>query len=196
MSSIAFEYIHRSMDYETYKEAFFNIAHASKEGMTDKEREMLAYYQLNWARSSRVEKVYSCSETAQSILQSMKSKQQWIVITEGWCGDSAQSLPIIASIAQASQGTIELYIVSRDQFPELLEQYRTNGSLSIPKLIACDMNGEELWNWGPRPASAQELFDALRNDHIEKQGIYAALHGFYAKDKGHSIETEIIANCH
>ena len=85
--------------------------------------------------------------------------------------------------------------MSRDEYPELLEQYPTNGSMSIPKLIACDIHGNEEWNWGPRPKKAQELFDELRAQNAEKQEIYKSLHGFYAKDKGQCIETEIIVHC-
>ncbi len=195
MISAAFEYVKHSVDYASYKEAFSLKAHAPIRDMTEKEKEMFAYYELNWVRSSRVEKVYQPSEQALKALQTMKSKQTWIVITEGWCGDSAQSLPVIAALANASDEKIELRIVSRDKYPELLEQYLTNGSMSIPKLIACNIHGNEEWNWGPRPNKAKELFDELRAKNAEKQEIYKALHGFYAKDKGQSIETEIIVHC-
>ena len=195
MTSTAFEYVKHSMDYDSYKTAFSLKSHAPIGDMTEKEQEMFAYYELNWARSIRVEKVYQPSDQALHALQTMKSKQTWIVITEGWCGDSAQSLQIIAALAQASEGRIELRIVSRDEYPELLEQYPTNGSMSIPKLIACDIHGNEEWNWGPRPKKAQELFDELRAQNAEKQEIYKSLHGFYAKDKGQCIESEIIVHC-
>ena len=195
MISAAFEYVKHSVDYASFKEAFSLKAHAPIGDMTEKEKEMFAYYELNWARSTRVEKVYQPSEHALLALQTMKSKQTWIVITEGWCGDSAQSLPVIAALAQASEGRIELRIVSRDEYPELLEKYLTNGSMSIPKLIACNIHGNEEWNWGPRPNKAQVLFDELRAQNAEKQEIYKALHGFYAKDKGQCIETEIIVHC-
>ena len=195
MTSTAFEYVKHSMDYDSYKTAFSLKSHAPIGDMTEKEQEMFADYELNWARSIRVEKVYQPSDQALHALQTMKSKQTWIVITEGWCGDSAQSLPVIAALAQASEEKIELRIVSRDEYPELLEQYPTNGSMSIPKLIACDIHGNEEWNWGPRPKKAQELFDELRAQNAEKQEIYKSLHGFYAKDKGQCIETEIIVHC-
>jgi hypothetical protein len=195
MNSPAFDYVKHSIDYASYKEAFSLKAHAQLGDMSEKEKEMFAYYELNWARSTRVEKVYQPSELALKTLQSMNSKQTWIVITEGWCGDSAQSLPIIAALAQASEEKIELRIVSRDEYPELLEHYLTNGSMSIPKLIACDKQGNEEWIWGPRPKKAQELFDELRAQNAEKQEIYKSLHSFYAKDKGQCIETEIIAHC-
>jgi hypothetical protein len=195
MKSSAFSYLDRSIDYASYTQLFSMRANASSENMTDNEKEMLGYYQLNWARSTRVEKVYQPSEHALQVLQSVKAKYVWIVITEGWCGDSSQSLPVIAALSKASEGKIELRIISRDAYPELLEQYLTNGSMSIPKLIACDAEGEELWTWGPRPANAQELFDEMRAKNSEKQEIYKVIHGFYAKDKGQGIETEIIHQC-
>lgn len=194
MNSKAFEYVDRAVDYESYTHSFSIKAHAPTAEMNEQEKEMHAYYALNWARSSRVEKVYTPSESAIHALQTM-DKQIWIVITEGWCGDSAQSLPVIHALANASEGNVTLHIVSRDTYPELLEEYRTNGSMSIPKLIACDANGTELWTWGPRPKSAQVLFDELRAQSAEKQDIYKAIHGFYAKDKGQSIEAELINHC-
>jgi hypothetical protein len=195
MTISAFEYLKHSIDYSSYNEVFSLKAHASTEDMTDKEKEMFAYYELNWARSTRVGKVYQPSEHALHILKYMKKKQIWIVITEGWCGDSAQSLPVIASLAKASQGNVELRIISRDKYPELLEQYLTNGSMSIPKLISCEEDGKEKWIWGPRPTHAQELFDELRSQNAKKEDIYKAIHGFYAKDKGQCIENEIISHC-
>ena len=194
MMSKAFDYIGKSVNYEAYNEAFYAKAHASTAEMNEQEKEMHAYHELNWARSSRVSKVYSPSESAIDALHSMKDKQIWIVITEGWCGDSAQSLPVIAALADASNGKITLHIVSRDMYPELLEEYRTNGSMSIPKLIACDSSGKELWTWGPRPISAQVIFDELKSQNADKQDIYKAVHGFYAKDKGQSIEAELIVH--
>lgn len=194
MNSKAFEYLDRSVDYESYKQTFFSKAHVSDEEMTLQEKEMLAYNQLNWARSSRVEKVYQPSESAIHAMKHM-NKQMWIVITESWCGDSAQSLPVMHALSDASSGNITLHIVSRDIYPELLEEYRTNGSMSIPKIIALDVNGKELWTWGPRPHSAQTLFDELRAQNADKQDIYKTIHGFYAKDKGQSIESELINHC-
>ena len=195
MMSKAFEYIGKSVNYESFNDVFSAKAHASTADMTDQEKEMHAYVELNWARSSRVEKLYVPSESAIQALHSMKDKQIWIVITESWCGDSAQSLPVIHALANASDGKITLHIVSRDTYPELLDEYRTNGSMSIPKLIACDHDGNELWTWGPRPTSAQVIFDELKSQNADKQEIYKAVHGFYAKDKGQSIEAELIIHC-
>jgi hypothetical protein len=48
----------------------------------------------------------------------LKSEYIWLVISEGWCGDAAQLLPIINKMAVES-GKIDLRIVLRDENEEL-----------------------------------------------------------------------------
>ncbi|MEL7362077.1 MAG: thioredoxin family protein, partial [Bacteroidota bacterium] len=50
---------------------------------------------------------------------------------------------------------LSLHVLLRDENVDLIERYHTNGSHSIPKLIAFDADGAELFTWGPRPAEAQ-----------------------------------------
>lgn len=192
MKSTAFEYVDRSESIEEYNQRFHAAAHAAPENLTEQQQEMLGYYKLNWTRSKRVEKTYAVSEDALDIIYCIINPQIWIVITEGWCGDSSQSLPVIAEIARQSVGKINLRIISRDTYPELLEQYQTNGSMSIPKLIATTFHGEELWEWGPRPKQAHDLFQDLKSKNMAKEEIYADLHAWYAKDKGKAIEQELM----
>ena len=82
--------------------------------------------------------------------------QIWYVITEGWCGDSAHILPVLAQMVQCND-RIELKIILRDTHPEAIGQYLTNGGKSIPKLII-EEAGEEKVVWGPRPLACQELY--------------------------------------
>ena len=165
----------------------------SENNIEASEKEMQHYYTLNWARSKRVEKVYTMSDNAKSVLSGLTIKQKWIIITEAWCGDSSQSLPILAALAEYRPDCIEIRMCSRDLYPELLELYKTNGSMGIPKLISIDSNGKELFTWGPRPTKAQEVFDALKYDNLEKSKIYEAMHLWYAKDKGQTVEIEIVS---
>src|SRR5215217_2298139 len=58
-----------------------------------------------------------------------------LVISEGWCGDAAQILPILNKMALASDKKIDLRIVLRDENDELMSQYLTNGGKAIPKVI-------------------------------------------------------------
>ena len=62
-----------------------------------------------------------------------------MVLTEGWCGDAAQVLPVINKIASLSD-FIDLKIILRDEHEELMNKFLTNGSKSIPKLVAIDEN--------------------------------------------------------
>ena len=191
--SPANKYWEKSFSYQEYKSTFEAIIMRSENNIEASEKEMQHYYTLNWARSKRVEKVYTISDNAKSVLSGLTSKQKWIIITEAWCGDSSQSLPILAALAEYRPDCIEIRICSRDLYPELLELYKTNGSMGIPKLIAIDSNGKELFTWGPRPTKAQEVFDALKHDKLEKSKIYEAMHLWYAKDKGQTVEKEIVS---
>lgn len=152
------------------------------------------YTRLNFQRMQRWNKTFQISEP---FAQQLKDQPQqiWWVITEGWCGDSAQNLPGIAKMAAASEGKIELRIVLRDEHPEIMDQYLTNGSRSIPKLVAMDMTGDELFQWGPRPATAQELMMAWKQnpDGKDFDSFEKELHTWYTQNKGIELQQEIAA---
>ena len=81
----------------------------------------------------------------------------WLVITESWCGDASPSLPVMNKIAELSSH-LELRIVLRDEHPELMDVFLTNGARSIPKLIVLDGNTNDvLGEWGPRSPKATEM---------------------------------------
>jgi len=88
---------------------------------------------------------------------------------------------------------IELKFLLRDENPELMDQYLTNGkSRSIPKLIAVDENNEELFNWGPRPKILQEMFYHMKANAITNDTIKEEMHRWYAKDKTVTTQKEIL----
>lgn len=161
----------------------------------DQTDEQKDFTQLNYKRMERWNKTFHVSEEAQNKLNALSSKQKWFVITETWCGDSAQNLPIIAKIAEVSQGKIELKIMFRDEHPEWMDRYLTNGTRSVPKLIAFDEHDNELFTWGPRPEEAMVITRhwQANKDTISKEEFHVQLHGFYAKNKGVAVENEIIS---
>ena len=158
--------------------------------LNDYERGFYEYRKLNFQRSSRLEKTFEQTEEVKILLSQIVSPQQWIVITESWCGDSAQNLPIIARLASLSD-MIDIKIVLRDPNPDFMDLYLTNGGRSIPKLIVFDENDNELFRWGPRPAEAQNLFTKLKNEGMEKSEIYKELHLWYGRNKGKEVELEL-----
>jgi glutaredoxin-related protein len=114
-----------------------------------------------------------------------------MVITENWCGDSAQNLPYLAKISKLNNN-IKLRIILRDSHPEIMDSYLTNGTRSIPKLVVFDAEGNERFSWGPRPMEVQKLFSQWKAEGIVKPELYEKLHLWYSKDKGKSIEKEIL----
>ena len=128
-----------------------------------------------------------------SPLQKLKSKQTWLVISEGWCGDAAQILPIIKLMAEASEN-IDLKIVFRDENETLMAEFLTNGAKSIPKLIILDENLAIINHWGPRPEAAKNLILDYKAQHgIVDEPAKIALQKWYLDDKGISTMKEIIS---
>ncbi len=180
----------------TYKEFYEWMQHLAKTGKTsgDDQTQVLAdFTALNRRRIARLNKTLVLGNPLIEALNNISEEQQWIVITEAWCGDSAQCLPVMGKMAEFSE-KVSLKIVLRYKNPELMEQYLTNGSKSIPKLIAFNNIGEELFTWGPRPVPAQIL---LENWKIEPAGrnweaFETELHTWYARDKSKTMQQEFI----
>ena len=84
-----------------------------------------------------------------------------LVIAEDWCGDASNTVPVVAKLADAVPG-LELRVILRDANPEVMDRYLTNGSRSIPVVIALDENYQELGHWGPRPTELQAWVMANR----------------------------------
>jgi hypothetical protein len=154
----------------------------------------IQFTHLNLARMKRIEKKVEIDQKLQHILSNMESGQQWVIITEAWCGDSAQSLPVINKLAGFSEGKIEVKIILRDENLEWIEKYPTQGSLSIPKLISFDTYGNELFTWGPRPAPARNMLHEWKSNPRKSswEDFETALHTWYAQDRGRSIQHEFI----
>ncbi len=145
---------------------------------------------LNLQRSNRISKTYQINEQLKDLIKLFDCTQTWMVITEDWCGDSAQNLPYIVKIAELNP-LINLRILFRDQNLDVMDLYLTNGrARSIPKLVAFDENGNELFRWGPRPKAAQEVVDQAIQNGIDKNQYLEKLHLWYSDDKGRTLEKE------
>jgi thioredoxin-like negative regulator of GroEL len=140
----------------------------------------------------RVEKTFEISSELAAQVKSLKHKTWWLVLTEHWCGDASQTLPVFNAIAELSNGEIELKLVYRDQNPELMDEYLTNGTRSIPKLIQLDEHYNVTAYWGPRPSVAQQLVKQLKANPAAAATYANELHLWYAKDKQKSLESEIV----
>ncbi len=184
--------LHNALTFSEYVEKMkldSEISDLSK--LSDKEKEDFPMVQLNYQRVSRILRTYKIDEELLGLIKKISSPQIWMVISEAWCGDSAQNLPYIAKIAEHNP-LINLRIVLRDSNLDIMDLYLANGtSRSIPKLVAFDENGNELFQWGARPKEAQELVVRLKNEGMEKEKFLEELHLWYGRDRGRTLENEL-----
>lgn len=178
--------------YQEFNDLMFELAASGKTSGIHQTDALIRFTALNQKRMNRIYKTLIIKDFLHEILQNSKQKQNWYVITEAWCGDSAQCLPVIGKLAELAGDKINLSIFFRDINLSWIEKYHTNGSKSIPKLISFDEAGNELFTWGPRPKEAQEILLAWKANPAGKtrEDFGKELHTWYAKDKTLSIQLE------
>lgn len=153
------------------------------------------YTKLNLARTRRIERTFKPSAEAQGIMAAAPP-MAWLIITEPWCGDSAQNLPVLLTLA-ALAPSISVHITLRDDGSDLIDHHLSNGTRSIPKLVAFHGDGRELFSWGPRPANGHAL--VLRNkelpegEQLGKDALAEKLHRWYHENGGEATQNEMIA---
>ena len=131
------------MSFQTY----YNLTdQLVAEGKTTgpKQTEDLAHYtKLNLSRMKRLAKTASLSDALIEKINQVKRKTYFLVISEAWCGDAAQNVPLIAKATEFSSN-IELKIILRDENLDIMDAFLTNGGRSIPKVIAIDAESLEV----------------------------------------------------
>jgi len=115
-----------------------------------------------------------------------------LTIAEDWCGDASNTVPVVVRFVEAASN-LDLRILKRDENPELMDNYLTNGSRSIPVVIVLDADARPVGHWAPRPAELQEwVVREKRSGERPSKEIYRDARRWYARDKGESTLRELI----
>ncbi|MAP55065.1 thioredoxin family protein [Altibacter sp.] len=185
------EAIQAGMTYAEYMLMFKQLA--TQDGTTgEPTAERIQFTKLNFSRSKRLDKTIFLTEIQAKRLKETVQPQTWLVLTETWCGDAAQTLPFLNRVAETAPD-IELRILLRDQHPELMDAFLTNGARAIPKLIVLDENLDVLADWGPRSEAATQLVLQYKAQHGTLDAAFKeSLQVWYNKDRGQSILKELI----
>ncbi|MFH6993168.1 thioredoxin family protein [Flavobacterium sp. FlaQc-48] len=194
MKSTVAKALFNSHSYAEYRKLVTDLLFEGKSTGNDQSESLTNYSKLNEARMNRLDKTITVSEDVISKLRSLENHYIWLVISEGWCGDAAQILPILNKMALASDKKIDLRIVLRDENEDLMNQYLTNGGRAIPKVIViCKEAGIVRTDWGPRPKGAAELMANHKRDFgaIDEK-IKTDLQLWYLADKGASVQQELV----
>lgn len=180
-----------TLSYDEYLKIFYNqVSVENIESLNEYDTIHFENRKINFQRTSRLNKTFIPADETKHLFSQIEGTQQWFVITESWCGDSAQNIPILARLASLNE-KIDFKIVLRNSNLDFMDLYLTNGKRSIPRLIVFDENDNELFRWGPRPLEAQNLFTNLKNKGVEKSEINKQLHLWYGRNRGKEVEKEI-----
>ena len=185
--------IKKSLSYAEYLQLTENLLSQGKTTGPNQGADYVHYTNLNFHRMKRLDKTVEINTELQSLIAKIQTTQTWLVISEAWCGDAAQNVPLLQKIADLSN-KIELKIILRDENLEVMDLYLTNGGRSIPKLIALENTTlNELYTWGPRPASIQNVMNELKAANVtEISEIVEKIQIAYNHDKSQSFQNEFV----
>lgn len=177
-------------NFDTY---FRQIQLLFNEGKTTgpvQNEKFLNYAKLTIARTSRGLKTLQPSEELVDLVKK-SAHTKWIVITEGWCGDAGNILPFIVNLSK-SAGNVDLRIALRDENPDIMDLFLTNGGSAIPIFVAMTSSMEYKSHWGPRPEPAQNIvMEHKKNPKGTYDEFQIGLQKWYLKDKGATIDQEL-----
>ena len=192
MKNIIQKSLENTYTYQEYKDLVKELLAEGKSTGPNQSEDLTNYSMLNDKRMKRLDKTIKISEETAQEVQQLEEPQTWLVITEGWCGDAAQNLPVLNKMAELNEN-IKLKLVLRDENLELMDLFLTNGGRSIPKLIALDNDNNVINTWGPRPTVATKMVAAYKaeNGALDAQ-FKQDLQVWYNKDKGKSTQSDFV----
>ena len=112
MKQLIIESIHKGISYAEYKDAITKEINANNDLENNN---LLNYSILNNKRIKRLDKTLKVLPEIASSVKNLNKKNTWLVLTESWCGDAAQILPVINKLAEEKQQYRFKNIVSRSK---------------------------------------------------------------------------------
>jgi len=202
MTTISRSVIDAAMTYEAYRQLTNELLTQNKTTGPNQSEALVHYTQLNVTRMNRLDKTTILTADSLEKLAQITQPQIWLVLTEAWCGDASQIIPVLNKLAYANEN-ITLRIILRDEYLDIMDAFLMNGSRSIPKLIALDANSLKVFaTWGPRPKALQDIilpaiedmkntadpaFRAQKYDQLKTQA-----QSWYNHDKTHSTQEDLL----
>ena len=114
-----------------------------------------------------------------------------LVLSEDWCGDAVNTVPIVARLAERC-ANVDLRVLARDANLDIMDAHLTGRSRSIPVIIVLDEAFEERAWWGPRPTVLQRWVSG-QGRLLEKTARYREARTWYARDRGRTTLEEVVS---
>ncbi len=117
----------------------------------------------------RMSKMYRKVSVPRDTIDFLKAKDVLTIvcISEDWCPDCAQNVPLMVKLAEALPST-DLRLFFRDRNEKLMDHYLTNGKRVVPTVVFFDSKLNEIGKWaGPsRKAKAWTLDTLVKGRRI------------------------------
>jgi hypothetical protein len=193
MSVINTTILEQAMNYSAYMALTEQLVNEGRTSGPNQSEAYVYYTKLNLQRMNRLNKTITIPMELSELIAQKAQHWTWLIITEPWCGDAAQCVPALEKLALCSSNIQTKYIL-RDENPEVMDAYLTNGGRSIPKLICLDEQLQEVFTWGPRPDVIQAVMNDLKaNGVTEIAQIVEAIQKAYNDNKQAGIYEELAA---
>ncbi len=181
-----------AIDYKAYRGIISELLSMGKTTGPNQSDKYVQYTVLNQQRMNRLDKTIKLQPKTIEALASIEKPQTWLILTEAWCGDAAQNIPVIQKMADVNEN-ISVKLLWRDENPGVMDLFLTNGARSIPKLIILDEETKDiLGTWGPRPSELQEIMlQEKKEPTMSKEEFSVEVQKWYNKNKGVSAQEEI-----
>ena len=170
-----------------HAQSFTSTGHTQTEALSN-------YTVLNDRRMKRWDKTLKFTPAQEDELKNYTRPVNWLVLTESWCGDAPAAVAVMHKMAEL-QPAINFKLVLRDDHPQLMDAFLTNGGKAIPKLIVQNPeNNTIVTSWGSRSKAAQQLVADFKaeNETITPEFINT-LQKWYNDNKGQAVVEELLA---
>lgn len=193
IKNIIDESLQKAISYPEYRTLVQNLVAEGKSTGELQTEALSNYSMLNDKRMKRLDKTTKLTEESIEKIKSYNGDVTWLVLTESWCGDAAQTMPVINKVAELNEN-ITLKVVMRDENEALMNEFLTNGGKSIPKLISIDnASGNVIGDWGPRPSEATKLVNDYKAEHGKLTPEFKQdLQVWYNKNKGQNTVNDLL----
>jgi thiol-disulfide isomerase/thioredoxin len=185
--------ISKAMSYRDYRILVDNLSAEGRSTGPEQTEALTNYTVLNQRRMKRLDKTLKITEEAVRKINHFDKKVTWLVLTESWCGDAAQTMPMMNKVAEHNDN-ISFKVILRDENLDVMNRFLTNNTMSIPKLVMVeDATGEILGDWGSRPKIASQMVIDYKNEHgMLTLEFKEDLQIWYNKDKGQSTLRDLM----
>ena len=183
------EIFNNAMDFETYDK---HVKELFAQGKTTGDNQTSNYIYFTKLGIQRLKRGLKTTTLISKVIGTLNKTKaiNWLVISEAWCGDAVNIIPSIVKMAEAEK-KISLKIILRDENPEIMNRFLTNGTRAIPIVIFLDDHFNELANWGARPKPAQQIVIAHKENPVKSfDEVKVDLQKWYIQDKGQTVQFE------